>query len=681
LPSASPLLASCRVNLRTSQQTLYTRLCMGSLSTLIATNKTHLLISLVLLSSQILVNADTKFLGRLLTSKAGNNETLQGCSCPGGLAEPVAVEPMLPFMITLPIIAVLVLLSGLFSGLTLGLMGLDLIGLQTIKNGDNKEMALCAERIAPVREKGNQLLCTLLLGNVAVNSLLSVLMADISSGLIGFLASTVLIVAFGEILPQAACSRYALQVGSATVPIVKFLLILFYIITKPLSMALDWMLGKDIGIIYSSSELIELVKLQVSLGSNDVEMGLMAKQVVDGAVNFREKRVKDIMTPLDDTYMLSIDTCLGYDTIREIFHTGFSRVPVYGSDKHDYRGLLYTKDLMLADPEDEMKLGDFIRIFDRKSNTFTKDTTLLQALNFFKKGKTHLALVREMVIDDDATPRCELRGVLTLEDIVEEILQEEIVDETDVYVDVDHHVRVNDGREKKHLNLEVFNPVWKQREDHLSHEEVMVIAAHLSRTVFAPESNFKLDMKSIEWLVASSDVQNRSRYTQPGVQEPDVRDLLYKSDTQTEHCMVVLQGRLGLRAGRECFRSEAGAFCVLAKEALRQDEQTFVPDFSAFLRTPKVRFLLISRANFRRAQALNKDLPALDQALLAQAAQAAGEVSRKEAREVQTHGLVTLRGLSPTSHSVHDVRRSQSGLSTRSPTFSPLSVGSATGMV
>eukprot|EP00971_Amphidinium_carterae_P094434 1869477-Amphidinium_carterae.1 len=58
------------------------------------------------------------------------------------------------------------------------------------------------------------------------------------------------------------------------------------------------------------------------------------------------------MIPLNDAYMLSLETRLDYETIREIFEHGFSRVPVYGRDKHDYRGLLYTKDLMLADPED-----------------------------------------------------------------------------------------------------------------------------------------------------------------------------------------------------------------------------------------------------------------------------------------------------------------------------------------
>jgi len=578
---------------------------------------------------------------------------------------------MLPLAVNLPIIVVLVLLSGLFSGLTLGLMGLDVIGLQTIKNGDNKELARCAAKIAPVREKGNQLLCTLLLGNVAVNSLLSVLMAEISGGIMGFLVSTALIVIFGEILPQAGCSRYALQVGSATVPVVKVLLVLFYILTKPMSMALDWLLGKDLGVVYSSSELIEMVKLQVSLGATDIETGMMAKQVVEGAVNFREKRVVDVMTPLDDAYMLSIDTRLGYDTIREIFHTGFSRVPVYGHDKHDYRGLLYTKDLMLADPEDEMKLGDFIKIFDRKSNTFAMDTRLVEALNIFKKGKTHLALVREMVIDDDQNPRCELRGVLTLEDVVEEILQEEIVDETDVYVDVDHQVMVNDGREKKHLNLEVFNPVWMMREDRLSREEVVAIAAHLSRTVFTADASLKLDIQTIEWLITTAEVQNRSRSTQPGVQEPDERDWVYRSGRATECCMLVLQGRLGLRVGREGFRSEAGAFSVLAKDALRTDLGVFTPDFSAFLATPKVRFLLISKAAMKEAQALDRDTVSRDQALLAQAARAAGEVSRKEARELQQ--LLPLRN-------AEEAKYLQIGTS-GSPCQSPFAMKSPKGIV
>lgn len=113
----------------------------------------------------------------------------------------------IPFAAQILIIAVLVLLSALFSGLTLGLMGLDKNGLEIVIGGDDPVAAENARKIYPVREDGNLLLCTLLLGNVAVNALLSIIMADLTDGLLGFLVSTGVIVIFGEITPQALCSR------------------------------------------------------------------------------------------------------------------------------------------------------------------------------------------------------------------------------------------------------------------------------------------------------------------------------------------------------------------------------------------------------------------------------------------------------------------------------------------
>ena len=115
----------------------------------------------------------------------------------------------IPFGLQIIIISILILLSALFSGLTLGLMGLDKTGLEIISSSkrDNPVAARNAEVIIPIREDGNLLLCTLLLGNVAVNALLSILMADLTDGTLGFLVSTVVIVIFGEITPQALCSR------------------------------------------------------------------------------------------------------------------------------------------------------------------------------------------------------------------------------------------------------------------------------------------------------------------------------------------------------------------------------------------------------------------------------------------------------------------------------------------
>jgi hypothetical protein len=109
----------------------------------------------------------------------------------------------IPVALQIIFVIVLLCLSALFSGLTLGLMSLDITGLEIVMAGDDPTQAQYAKNIYPIRKKGNLLLCTLIFGNVAVNSLLSIFMAEFTDGMIGFLTSTILIVIFGEILPQA----------------------------------------------------------------------------------------------------------------------------------------------------------------------------------------------------------------------------------------------------------------------------------------------------------------------------------------------------------------------------------------------------------------------------------------------------------------------------------------------
>ena len=117
-----------------------------------------------------------------------------------------------PVAIQIILVIVLLSLSAIFSGLTLGLMSLDITGLEIVMAGDDPVQAQYAKNIYPIRKKGNLLLCTLLLGNVSVNSLLSIFMAAFTDGIIGFLTSTIMIVIFGEILPQAFVRQLQKQV-------------------------------------------------------------------------------------------------------------------------------------------------------------------------------------------------------------------------------------------------------------------------------------------------------------------------------------------------------------------------------------------------------------------------------------------------------------------------------------
>lgn len=289
-------------------------------------------------------------------------------------------------------IIILVCFSGLFSGLTLGLLGLDLIGLEIVIDGDNEELKACAKKIYPVRQDGNLLLCTLLLGNVAVNALLSILLADLTSGLVGFIASTALIVIFGEIVPQASCSRYALQIGSKAIPIVKVIMIFLYIFAKPISMVLDFWLGEEVGTIHSRYELMKLLQIHVSHGAVDDEAGA----AMAGALRYKDMTVEDVITPMEDVFMLQADETLNFKTISEIFKTGFSRIPIFDKDKNDVTGILLTKDLIFIDPEDEVPIRHFLQIFGRSFLAVWPDQLLGEVRKEFKKNFAHLGIVRDV---------------------------------------------------------------------------------------------------------------------------------------------------------------------------------------------------------------------------------------------------------------------------------------------
>lgn len=110
----------------------------------------------------------------------------------------ITTKDFLPLWTRIVLFIVLLTLSGLFSGLNLGLMSLDLSELEILKKiGTPKEQSF-ASKIYPLRKRGNFLLCTILLGNVLVNSTSTLILGDILSGVYAALGSTLLIVIFGE---------------------------------------------------------------------------------------------------------------------------------------------------------------------------------------------------------------------------------------------------------------------------------------------------------------------------------------------------------------------------------------------------------------------------------------------------------------------------------------------------
>ncbi|KAF1557960.1 Metal transporter CNNM4, partial [Eudyptula albosignata] len=339
-------------------------------------------------------------------------------------------KSLLPLWLQVILIAGLLVLSGMFSGLNLGLMALDPMELRIVQNcGTDKEKRY-ARKIEPIRRKGNYLLCSLLLGNVLVNTTLTILLDDlIGSGIGAVVASTIGIVIFGEIVPQALCSRHGLAVGANTIVVTKFFMLVTFPLSYPVSKLLDCILGQEIGTVYNREKLVEMLK--VTEPYNDLVREEL--NMIQGALELRTKTVEDVMTPLQNCFMINSDAILDFNTMSEIMESGYTRIPVYEDERSNIMDILYVKDLAFVDPDDCTPLKTITKFYNHPVHVVFHDTKLDAMLEEFKKGKSHLAIVQKVNNEGEGDPFYEVLGLVTLEDVIEEIIKSEILDESDTY--------------------------------------------------------------------------------------------------------------------------------------------------------------------------------------------------------------------------------------------------------
>lgn len=241
----------------------------------------------------------------------------------------ITTEDLLPIYVVICLYFILLCFSALFSGLNLGLMSLDLTELNLLKKIGSRKEKKYAKKIYPLRKRGNLLLCTILIGNVLVNSSSTLILGNYLEGLFAAVGSTMLIVIFGEIIPQAVCSRYGLAVGAFTRHVTYFMMGLTFIVSYPLSKILDVFLGKEIAQSYSRDKVRELMR-QAKDGKDIEEKQF---KLISGALDFKHKCVKDIMVEVKDVFSLDINSILDFDTFKTILYHGYSRIPVFEHTK------------------------------------------------------------------------------------------------------------------------------------------------------------------------------------------------------------------------------------------------------------------------------------------------------------------------------------------------------------
>ncbi|WWC87121.1 uncharacterized protein L201_002007 [Kwoniella dendrophila CBS 6074] len=330
------------------------------------------------------------------------------------------------------IIICLVLLGGVFSGLTLGLMGLDTVNLQVIAISGTPEERKQAPRVLKLIGKGKHtMLVVLLLGNTLINTSLPIFLDSIvGGGLIAVLASTLLILIFGEILPQSICDRYGLAIGSSFAPLIKVLIVLMYPIAKPMGMILDFILGAHSDpVTYRKAELKTFVSLGVEDKLNEDELGLLGS-----VLEFSNKKVSDVMTAKEDMYTLSSEKIVDGELVSEILRKGYSRIPVYDNRNSTFCGCMTLRALVSYDPTDLLPAS---RLIAQVLPQCSPDLPLLEAMAYFQTGRSHMLLITESPGENG-----KVVGLVTLEDVVEELIGKEIIDETDVFVDTHSRVPV-----------------------------------------------------------------------------------------------------------------------------------------------------------------------------------------------------------------------------------------------
>ncbi|XP_054803193.1 putative DUF21 domain-containing protein At1g03270 isoform X2 [Prosopis cineraria] len=388
----------------------------------------------------------------------------------------------------------LVLFAGIMSGLTLGLMSLGIVDLEILQRSGTT-----TEKKQAVVQKQHQLLVTLLLCNACAMEALPIYLDKIFHPLVAVILSVTFVLAFGEVIPQAICSRFRLSVGANFVGVVRILMIICYPIAYPIGKVLDAVLGHN-DVLFRRAQLKALVSIHGQEAGKGGELTHDETTIISGALDLTEKTAEEAMTPIESTFSLDIDSKLDWEAIGKILAKGHSRVPVHCGNPSNIIGLLLVKSLLTVRAETETPVS---AVTIRRIPRVPSDMPLYDILNEFQKGGSHMAAVvkvnreknntltgaengklqkdrvtnhnsqltmplltksseetKNIIVTIDKPPMVpkkqqisihqlpddledgEIIGIITLEDVFEELLQEEIVDETDVYVDVHRRIRV-----------------------------------------------------------------------------------------------------------------------------------------------------------------------------------------------------------------------------------------------
>lgn len=327
------------------------------------------------------------------------------------------------------IILLLVLASAFFSGSETALTAASRARMHALEQEGNRRAHLVNRlRAAPERIIG-----TVLLGNTLVNILASALTTSLLIRLFGdvgvlyaTVAMTVIIVIFSEVLPKTYAIAYPDRLALSVAPVMRVLIPALWPFTAGIQLIVSWILrltpdsrDDDANILAPHGELRGAIELQQKEGM--VARGDAA--MLSGVLDLLDLKVLDIMVHRTKMSTVNADEPPG-KVLEAVLKGHYTRLPVWKDEPENIIGVLHAKDLLV---ELERVGWDPARLDIKglcKEPWFVPDTTgVKDQLNQFLKRRAHVALV----VDEYG----EVQGLITLEDILEEIVGQ-ITDEHDV---------------------------------------------------------------------------------------------------------------------------------------------------------------------------------------------------------------------------------------------------------
>lgn len=293
-------------------------------------------------------------------------------------------------------------------------MALDLSDLKRKAELGDKQ----AKRVLPLRQNVHLLLGSILFTNVAAASATAIVLSEFLNGVVAGILSTFLLVIIGEVFPQALFSKNSLAWTSRFSPLLKLMIFITYPASKPLQLLLDKLFPKSDRTLHSRGEL-GLIIADHAYATNS-ELDEDEVEIIRGALQLSEKRVRDILTDIKHTFWLTPTTKLDGPQIDIIKARGHSRIPIFNDQLTKCYGILLMKDLVDIDfDENNFTVEDMSLYPTQLVGSMTALDTMFRK---FIAAKTHLIPIEK----DDS-----IIGVVSIEDLVEEILGHEIEDETD----------------------------------------------------------------------------------------------------------------------------------------------------------------------------------------------------------------------------------------------------------